>query len=497
MFQFSDSLARCRSQLPADNHTVRPVILCGGSGTRLWPLSRKSFPKQFVPLIGKKSLLQLTLERVARLGNQIGVHVLCVAAEEHRFLVLEAMQAAKVSGMLILEPTARNTAAAMALAALTAQPEQWLLFCPADHHIPDAPAFASMVEQGKLAAEQGAIVTFGINPSYPSTAYGYIEQGKAQPDGSHLVARFIEKPSADKAQDLILQGNVLWNAGIFLCKAQTLLDALQSQAPDILACCSKAMANASYDELFIRPHAQAFSACRAESIDYAVMEHHADMAVVPFKGVWSDVGSWNAVADLTEADEHDNRIEGQGLALDASGNYIHAPYRPVVALGTHDLLIIDTPDALLVATRSHAEGVKAVVAALEARQSPQAVTHRKVFRPWGSYDSIDMGDRFQVKRIGVKPGATLSLQKHYHRAEHWIVVKGTAEVTRGTDTFLLTENQSTYIPIGELHRLHNPGKTHLEMIEVQSGSYLGEDDIVRFEDAYGRVVPVEPTKKQA
>lgn len=497
MFQAPDPSARCRSGLPKDHHTVQPVILCGGSGTRLWPLSRKSFPKQFVPLVGEKSLLQLTLERVAQLGSHAAVQVLCVAAEEHRFLVVEAMQAAKVSGLLILEPTARNTAAAMALAALAAQPDQWLLFCPADHHIPDAMAFASMVEQGKSAAGRGAIVTFGVKPSYPSTAYGYIEQGEARPDGSHSVARFIEKPTADKAQNLILQGNVLWNAGIFLCKADTLLKAMQQHAPDILASCRQAMAGAVQDELFIRPQAQVFTACRSESIDYAVMEHHDDMAVVPFGGAWSDVGSWNAVADLTVPDKHGNRVEGQGLALEASQTYIHAPYRPVVALGTHDLLIIDTPDALLVATRSHAESVKTVVAELEARRSPQAALHRKVSRPWGSYDSIDVGERFQVKRIVVKPGATLSLQKHYHRAEHWIVVKGTAEVTRGTETFLLTENQSTYIPIGELHRLHNPGKTHLEMIEVQSGSYLGEDDIVRFEDAYGRAIPVESTKKRA
>jgi len=497
MLQVPDPSVRFRNGLPSDYSMVQPVILCGGSGTRLWPLSRKAFPKQFVPLIGDKSLLQLTLERVAQLGSHAAGKVLCVAAEEHRFLVTEAMQAAKVGGLLILEPMARNTAAAMALAALAAQPKQWLLFCPADHHIPDAKAFASMVEQGKAAAERGAIVTFGVKPSYPSTAYGYIEQGDALPDGSYAVARFIEKPSADAAQNLILQGNVLWNAGIFLCRADTLLKALQQQAPDILDNCRKAMAAAAYDDLFIRPQAQVFAACRSESIDYAVMENHADIAVVPFDGAWSDVGSWNAVADLTLPDGNGNRIDGQGMALEASQTYIHAPYRPVVALGTHDLLIIDTPDALLVASRSHAASVKAVVAELEARQSPQAALHRKVSRPWGSYDSIDMGERFQVKRIVVKPGATLSLQKHYHRAEHWIVVKGTAEVTRGNETFLLTENQSTYIPIGEMHRLHNPGKTQLEMIEVQSGSYLGEDDIVRFEDAYGRAVPVEKTKKRA
>ena len=497
MFQTPKLATHFFSKLLINPHTVLPVILCGGSGTRLWPLSRKSFPKQFVPLIGDKSLLQLTLERMAELGGAESAEVLCVAAEAHRYLVVEAMEAAKVSGMVILEPMARNTAAAMALAVLKVQPGQWLLFCPSDHHIPDAPAFAAMVEQGKLAAANGAIVSFGVKPSYPSTAYGYIEQGGVRPDSAYKVARFIEKPSFDKAQNLILQGNVLWNTGIFLCRAATLLRALEQHAPDILAQCREAMAAATSDDLFIRPQAQAFAACRSESIDYAVMENHADMAVVPFAGAWSDVGSWNAVADLTLADANGNRVEGQGLAIEATHTYIHAAYRPVVALGTHDLLIIDTPDAVLVATSSHAENVKAVVAELEARRNPQAAMHRKVSRPWGFYDSIDAGERFQVKRIVVKPGAALSLQKHYHRAEHWIVVKGTAEVTRGEETFLLTENQSTYIPIGELHRLHNPGKTQLEMIEVQSESYLGEDDIVRFEDNYGRVIPVETIQKRA
>ena len=471
--------------------TITPVILCGGSGTRLWPLSRKSFPKQFVALIGGKSLLQLTLERVAQLGSHAAANVVCVAAEEHRFFVAEAMQAAKVSGLAILEPTARNTAAAMALAALAAQPGQLLLFCPADHHIPDAGAFAAMVQQGQAAASQGALITFGVMPSFPSTAYGYIQQGDARLDGSHTVARFIEKPAADQAQALILQGDVLWNAGIFLCKAQSLLNALQQHAPDILASCQQAMAGAVQDQAFMRPQPQAFNACRAESIDYAIMEHHTNVAVVPFSGAWSDVGSWNAVADLSAPDKHGNRVEGQGMVIEASQTYIHAPHRPVVALGTHDLIIIDTPDALLVAARSHAEQVKTVVTELETRQSPQAALHRKVARPWGWYDSIDAGERFQVKRIAVKPGASLSLQKHHHRAEHWIVVKGTAEVTRGSETFLLTENQSTYIPIGEVHRLHNPGKTDLEMIEVQSGSYLGEDDIVRLDDVYGRVIPLK------
>lgn len=478
---------------PMTAPNIVPVILCGGSGTRLWPLSRKSYPKQFVPLIGNKSLLRLTAERLAPVSN--GGTLLCVAAEDHRFLVADDLKSAGLGGDLLLEPAGRNTAAAMALAALHASAraaDPLLLFCPADHHIPDAAAFTAMVQQGVPAAKAGAIVTFGVVPSFPSTAYGYIQQGDARADGSRAVARFIEKPQADAAQALLLQGNVLWNAGIFLARASVLLAALGAHAADILASCQAAMTGAATETPpgngthFIRPQKDAFLACRSQSIDYAVMEHHADVAVVPFVGQWSDVGSWNAVADLTPADEAGNRIDGHGHTLAARNTYIHAPGRTVVALGTQDLLIIDTPDALLVANRDHAEQVKDVVAHLESAQLPQATLHRRVARPWGWYDSIDMGERFQVKRIGVKPGASLSLQKHHHRAEHWIVVQGTAEVTNGDQVFLLSENQSTYIPIGAVHRLHNPGKLELEMIEVQSGSYLGEDDIVRLEDTYGR-----------
>lgn len=470
--------------------TVTPVILCGGSGTRLWPLSRKSFPKQFVPLIGNKSLLQLTLERVAGLGRK----VMAVTAEEHRFHVLEAMDAVQTSGAVVLEPAARNTAAAMALAALRASPDALLLFCPSDHHIPDHRTFVQTIQRGIPAANAGAIVTFGVVPSFPSAAYGYIAQGQEQPDGSHRVERFIEKPNAQRAEQLLLQGGVLWNAGIFLVRAQVLLQALREHAPDILAACETAAAQARTepaagaraDTVFVRPERQAFEGCRSQSIDYAVMEKHRNVCVVPFQGQWSDVGSWNAVADLAPADEEQNRVIGRGVAHGARNTFIHAPHRPVVALGTQDLLIVDTPDALLVAHRDCAEQVKEVVARLEADKTAEAVTHRKVARPWGWYDSIDTGERFQVKRIGVKPGAALSLQKHHHRAEHWVVVRGTAEVTRGAETFLLSENQSTYIPVGEVHRLRNPGKIELEMIEVQSGAYLGEDDIERLEDTYGR-----------
>lgn len=478
---------------PRSAHHITPVILCGGSGTRLWPLSRKSFPKQFVPLIKGKSLLQHTLERVAQF-NPGAPHALCIAAEDHRFLVLEALKSTGVKGRVMLEPVGRNTAAAMGLAALQSRPEDMLLFCPSDHHIPDAQAFVDMVMQGCPAAAAGAIVTFGVVPSFPSTAYGYIQRGALNAGGqSNQVASFIEKPAADQAQLLLLQGDVLWNAGIFLIQSQTLREALRLHAPDIFKSCQQAVAGATEDGIFIRPEPASFIACRAESVDYAVLEHHANVAVVPFAGVWSDVGSWNAVADLNPADDQGNRIDGQGIAVQSKNTYIYAQQRPVVALGTQDLLIIDTPDALLVASASHAEQVKQVVALLETQKAPQALQHRKVERPWGWYDSVDAGARYQVKRITVRPGAKLSLQMHYHRAEHWIVVKGTAIITRGEEEILLTENQSTYIPLGVKHRLENPGKTDLELIEVQSGGYLGEDDIVRFEDTYGRiaVLPVE------
>jgi mannose-1-phosphate guanylyltransferase/mannose-6-phosphate isomerase len=501
---------------------IVPVILCGGAGTRLWPLSRKSFPKQFVPLIDDKSLLQLTLERVMGLArlekSSITLsRLICVASEEHRFLVSEAIESASVSNAVIasqikksvlLEPSGKNTAAAMAIAALVDQqiedPNELLLFCPSDHHIPDQTSFLITVQKGINAAQLGAIVTFGVKPTFPSTAYGYIKEGEARGDGSIQVGQFIEKPDLDQASQLLHRGGVLWNTGIFLMSTQTLLKALHKHAPDILQSCKLSMASASketgasnqfeldksFAPIFTRPDIESFRTCRAESFDYAVLEHFADVAAVPFTGQWSDLGSWNAIAELTHTDSSGNRVEGRGIALHSKNTFLHAPHRTVVSLGTDNLLIIDTPDALLVVQRDHVGKVKEVVTRLEKDHLTEAVTHRKVTRPWGWYDSVDMGNRFKVKRIGVKPGASLSLQMHHHRAEHWIVVAGTAEVTRGTETFLLSENQSTYIPIGEVHRLKNPGKVVLEMIEVQSGSYLDEDDIVRLEDSYGRA-PLE------
>jgi mannose-1-phosphate guanylyltransferase/mannose-6-phosphate isomerase len=478
-------LATSSKDTPAVPANIRPVILCGGAGTRLWPLSRKSFPKQFIPLVDGKSLLQLTVERLTSLGPFAASNMLVVCGEEHRFMVNEHVEAGGGVGQAILEPAPRNTAPAIALAALTANPSDLLLICPSDHHVPDAQAFANLVQGAVPAVEEGAIVTFGIVPTFPSTAYGYIEQGPQKISGGASVLRFIEKPVAPVAEQLLLAGN-LWNSGIFFCRADALLDALLLHCPDILGACEAAMQAAASDGSFIRPDAGKFANSRSESIDYAVMQKHRNTVVFPFSGAWSDVGSWNAAADLTPADGEGNRVFGEGKAIRSTNTFVHAPHRPVVALGVSDLLIVDTPDALLVASRDAAEEVRQVVSQLEASKNAEAVMHRKVFRPWGWYDSIDNGDRFQVKRIFVKAGASLSLQMHHHRAEHWIVVRGTAEVTCGEKIFRLTENQSTYIPIGETHRLRNPGRIGLELIEVQSGSYLGEDDIVRLDDTYGR-----------
>jgi mannose-1-phosphate guanylyltransferase/mannose-6-phosphate isomerase len=471
---------------PKTPDNIISVVLCGGSGTRLWPLSRKALPKQFVPLIDGKSLLQLTLERAAGLSSE----QIVVASEDHRFLVQDCIDASGMRASILLEPIARNTAAAMAVAALNAPLDALLLFLPADHHIPDPDAFAATIRTGVLAARAGSIVTFGVHPAFPSTAYGYIQQGQALmgQGEAHAVQRFIEKPNAARAQELLLAGGHFWNAGIFLVQAGALLAALDLHAPDILASCRLAVAAQTADGVFRRLGAEAFAACRSDSIDYAVMEKASNVAVLPFVAAWSDVGSWNAVAEMTTPDAQGNRIHGKGHVVNASDTFIHAPHRPVVALGTHNLLIVDTADAVLVAHVDSAEQVKTVVAQLEALGVPQAQHHRHVARPWGMYDSVDSGERFQVKRIVVKPGSSLSLQMHHHRAEHWIVVSGTAEVTNGDKVMLLTENQSTYIPLGQIHRLANPGKVPLEIIEVQSGSYLGEDDIVRLEDTYGRMV---------
>lgn len=465
-------------------NSIQPVVLCGGSGTRLWPLSRKTLPKQFVPLIDSKNLLVLTLERLRRLNPE----VTCVAAEEHRFLVQESIEAADVRGKQLLEPVARNTAAAMCAVALLADPERLLLFAPADHHIPDADRFVATVQKGVPAALAGYLVTFGVEPTFPSTAYGYIRQGERLEqalgaDAGHAVAAFIEKPAAAHAEQLLLTGDHLWNAGILLVQAKVLIAALQEHAPDILESCRAATSVIETDGDFLRMDGAAFGRCRSQSIDYAVLEKCDCVAVLPFQGRWSDVGSWNAVAELHDEDANGNRISGQGFAMNAQNTFIYAPNRPVVALGTKDLLVVDTPDALLVVHADCAEQVKDVVSLLTTKGHSQAIRHRRIPRPWGAYDSIDDGERFAVKRLTVKPAAHLALRMHHHRSEHWVVVQGTARVTCDGKAQLVKENESIYIPVGAVYRLENAGKTTLEVIEVQTGSYLGEDDIVRFEDS--------------
>ena len=462
---------------------ITPVILCGGSGTRLWPLSRKSLPKQFIQLLDGKSLLQAAFERVSDLvGNN---PIWTVSSEEHQFLVRESSESVGVTCNCILEPVGRNTAAAMAAAALNAKPEELLLFLPADHYIPDAKSFIETVREGVIAAKSGAFVTYGVQPSHPHTGYGYIQISESD-SAVKPVHRFVEKPDRESAINYIESGDYYWNAGIFLVQARELVKALELYAPDIFKVVQGAVDAQKVDGHFVYLDEAAFKSCRSESIDYAVLEQHHNVMMVPFLGEWSDMGGWDALADLSNVDDSGNNIVGNGRVYHSSSTYIHASHRPVIALGAEELLIVDTTDAVFVADKSYVGMIKEVVADLQKDNVPQASEHRHVVRPWGEYDKIDEGHRFKVKRITVKPGASLSLQLHHHRAEHWIIVKGTARVTRGSDTFLLTENESTFIPVGTEHRLVNPGTIPLEMIEVQSGSYLGEDDIERFNDLYGR-----------
>lgn len=465
---------------------ISPVVLCGGSGTRLWPLSRKSFPKQFAPVIHDRSLLRLTLERLSAL-MQSG-SLVCIGSEEHRFLISNELEAVNLSGKIILEPVAKNTAPAVALAAMAVGPDDLLLICPADHFIPDAQLFEECIRRAVPAAEQGAIVIFGVQPSFPSTAYGYIESEHELGEESAVpVKAFIEKPSLELATQLLANRNVFWNSGMVLAKAHVLLSELEVLAPDMLDHVTRAFQAGQVDGLFFRPDAEVFAQTPEDSFDYAVLEKSDKVMMTAFRGAWSDVGSWNALSAVQEADEDNNRLSGQAYAYGCSGTSIRAEHRVVVGLGLQDLQIVETSDAVLVARASEVEKIKHVVEDLRKSNVSQADMHRNVVRPWGSYDSIDSGDRFQVKRIVVKPGAALSLQKHYQRSEHWIVVKGTALVTRGEEQHLLSENESIYIPLGTTHRLENVGKTSLELIEVQTGAYLGEDDIVRLEDTYGRV----------
>lgn len=463
---------------------IVPVILSGGSGTRLWPLSRESYPKQFLPLAGERSMLQATWLRVAALAAQPPI---VVANEEHRFVAAEQLQQLDVRPQaMLLEPIGRNTAPAIAVAALEATRnggDALLLVLPSDHVIADEAKFRETVQLAAPAADAGKLVTFGIVPTGPETGYGYIKAVAG--DSVRAVERFVEKPDLATASEYVASGQYYWNSGMFLFKASRYLQELERLNQAMLAGSRRAWEQAKRDSDFTRLDRDLFSAVASDSIDYAVMEKTQDAVVVPLDAGWNDVGSWTALRDVSPRDADGNAHKGDVIAIDCRNTYVYGE-RLVALVGLDDVVVVETDDAILVGKADRMQEVKDVVARLKADKRSEAAWHRKVYRPWGAYDSIDHGERFQVKRITVKPGGTLSLQMHHHRAEHWIVVSGTAEVTRGDEVILLAENQSTYIPLGVTHRLRNPGKLPLELIEVQSGSYLGEDDIVRFEDTYGR-----------
>jgi mannose-1-phosphate guanylyltransferase/mannose-6-phosphate isomerase len=464
-----------------------PVILSGGAGTRLWPLSRELYPKQLLPLVGEHTMLQDTVLRLAGLAAAPAV---VVCNDAHRFLVAEQLRLIGAPAQaIVLEPVGRNTAPAIALAAhaaLAAAGEAALLLVlPADHVIRNAAAFRQAVGIAAEAARAGSLVTFGVVPRTPESGYGYIRRGAALGQ-AWKIERFVEKPEQARAEEFVASGEYYWNSGMFVFGARRYLDELQRLAPDIAAACQRASQGAKRDLDFTRIDAAAFAECRSESIDYAVMEKTANAVVVPLDAGWSDVGSWSTLHDACDPDADGNVRKGDVLTEDTRGCYLYAESRLVAAVGLRDHVVVETKDAVLVAPRDRVRDVKALVAQIKQRGRSEHLLHREVFRPWGSYDSLDNGERFQVKRLVVRPGGVLSLQLHHHRAEHWVVVSGTARITRGDEVFLLEENQSTYIPIGVRHRIENPGKIPLHVIEVQSGGYLGEDDIVRFEDQYGR-----------
>jgi mannose-1-phosphate guanylyltransferase/mannose-6-phosphate isomerase len=468
---------------------LTPVILSGGVGSRLWPLSREHYPKQLLTLVGKHTLLQDTVLRLKGLGEQTTPFVVC--NEHHRFLVAEQLRAIGViPSDIILEPVGRNTAPATAAAALVAlvnDPEALLLVLPADHLVGDPEAFQTAITLGIPLAEVGYLVTFGVIPDRPETGYGYIKTGQPLDNGgAFLVDRFVEKPDAEKAQHYLASGGYYWNSGMFLFKAIDFLQELEKFAPDIVGACRQAVDNAREDHDFRRLDQGAFKACPNNSIDYALMERTNMAIVIPLNAKWNDVGAWSALWDVNEKDEQGNVKLGDVLSEETENCYIRAENRLVATLGVSDHIIIETADAVLVAHKSRVQEIKNIYNRLKEENRVEADLHRKVYRPWGSYEGIDAESRFQVKHITVNPGASLSLQMHYHRSEHWVVVRGTARITSDEKTFIISENQSAYIPLGVKHRLENPGKLPLEIIEVQSGSYLGEDDIVRFEDVYGR-----------
>ena len=469
--------------------SLYPVILSGGSGTRLWPLSRAALPKQLLPLASEKTLLQETVLRLSGLMDAGAPLIVC--NNDHRFLIAEQMRDIEVTPLAIfLEPIGRNTAPAAAIAALhllKQDADAVMLLLPADHLIRDVPAFHTAIGEGMKAVASSHLVTFGIVPDAPETGYGYIQQGTAlDACGAHNVARFVEKPRREDAEQFLASGDYFWNSGMFLFSCKQFLDELGEFRPDILAACEQALARGQHDLDFCRLDKGAFAACPSDSIDYALMEHTRHAAVVPTDIGWNDIGAWSALWEVGEKDTAGNVTRGDVFLESVSNSLIRAESRMVAAIGVSNLLIVETPDALLVADKSRAQEVKKVVDYLKANGRSEHEFHTRVFRPWGWYEGIDLGERFQVKRIMVKPGEKLSLQMHHHRAEHWIVVSGTARITRDGVEQLLCEDESTYIPLGTTHRLENPGRIPLHLIEVQSGSYLGEDDIVRFEDIYQR-----------
>ncbi len=466
---------------------LQPVVLAGGSGTRLWPLSREHKPKQFLPLSGEASMLQQTLQRLDGLSCQ---SPLIICNEQHRFLAAEQLrQIGTEDASILLEPCGRNTAPALALAALHAMVDDndpLLLVLAADHIIQNVPAFHQAVLQAAILAGQGKLVTFGIVPVRAETGYGYIECGDPIGEFGASVHRFVEKPDAKHAAEYMASEQHFWNSGMFMFRASVYLQELEKYQPVMLAACHQALTAATCDMDFVRIDKAAFEACPSDSIDYAVMEHTDAAAMVALDAGWNDVGAWSALLDVLEKDENGNALRGDVLAEQTANTLVRADSRLVATVGVQDLVVVETKDAVLVAHKDRVQDVRQIVQRLRDTQRTEHINHREVYRPWGLYDSIDQGHRYQVKRITVKPGAKLSVQMHHHRAEHWVVVSGTAKVTNGDKTYIITENQSSYIPIGQTHSLENPGVIPLELIEVQSGSYLGEDDIVRFKDQYGR-----------
>ncbi len=475
---------------------LQPVILCGGAGTRLWPLSREQYPKQLLALGGDQTMLQATADRVDAslfVADTTVLPPIVVGNEDYRFITAEQLrQAGHGQATIVLEPKGRNTAPALTLAALAALDtgdDPALVVMPADHIISDMGAFRAEVVRGLAYAASGNLVTFGISPTRAETGYGYIRAGNlAGAGGGREILAFVEKPDAATAERYVGSGAYLWNSGIFMMRASVWMGQLETLQPEMLKACRTAFLERSHDRDFLRVGANAFAACPADSIDYAVMEKlPAGLGVViPYTSGWSDVGAWDALWDIGEKDGDGNVLRGDAMTVATRDTLVMTQSRLVACVGLANMVVVETPDAVLVAHKNHIQQIKEVVARLKREKRPEADAHRKIYRPWGYYDSVDAGSRFQVKRIVVNPGASLSLQMHHHRAEHWIVVSGTARVTCGDQNVLLSENQSTYIPIGTRHRLENPGKVPLEIIEVQSGAYLGEDDIVRFEDSYGR-----------